>query len=572
MKSIHSDKRFFLFTALILFILSGIAMSYNIHSINRKVNRRLEDALKLAEITLPQAVWQLNGEYLDNFINALFLEERIVYVGIDVLPVQKNPVRRTRTPFEQKPLSFFKESSQFIVGTRNLFYEGEKSGTIDIAVSRKGLYRELLLNTLSAVALMGSVMIVIGFYYIRLKHSERKYRELYDNAIEAVFQTTPEGRIVSANPSMVRILGFDSLQELISAVTDIGEQIYVNHAHRREFVRLMEENNSVSGFETRFFRKDRKMIWVSVSARTVQDKNGKILRYHGMFADITGSKEKEKAEREREIAEALNLKLTASIRYASVIQNALLPTLEDIKTCLPDSFLIWMPKDIVGGDMIFFSDYSSQTGTRTHDRCSDFLIAVIDCTGHGVPGALLSMLAYSELRRISDAGCREPAEILSRLNLSVKTLLKQHAKEAVQDEGMDAAVCFISRSEGTLIFAGAKLPLIYVRENGLNLIKGDKYSIGYKRSDTGFEFTGHTVRIEENMSVYMASDGFHSQLGGEKKIQFGKKRFRNLLKENAAGPFKEQREVILEAFHSYRGEHEAVDDVTVIGFGFGRNV
>lgn len=286
--------------------------------------------------------------------------------------------------------------------------------------------------------------------------------------------------------------------------------------------------------------------------------------------------------------EEINEKIMASIRYAKVIQTSLLPNLDGSNIYLPDSFVIWMPKDVVGGD-IFFKDLFTDP-----DSCSGFIFAVIDCTGHGVPGAFMTMIASSGLRRIiKDEGCRDPAKILKQLNFIVKTSLQQDREDTLSDDGLDAAICFvelpadgdpakvkqrlaegdcqlISNCSLNLTFAGARLPLYYAHGDEINVIKGDRQSIGYKRSDLNFDYTNHTISVEKGMSFYLFSDGFVDQLGGEKKRKrrFGTRRFRNLLKENNRKPFAEQREILLQAFNEHKGDHERQDDVTVLGFGF----
>jgi DNA-binding response OmpR family regulator len=279
--------------------------------------------------------------------------------------------------------------------------------------------------------------------------------------------------------------------------------------------------------------------------------------------------------------------ITDSIQYAEMIQRSLLPNPEEVKNFLPESFFLWMPKDIVGGD-IYFADH----------RCYDagFVIAVIDCTGHGVPGAFMTMIASSALRRIiTDEGCRDPAVILKQLNFTVKKTLHQDKKYAVSDDGMDAAVCVI-RGQGSevrgqggcekdnndkdtasekprLIFAGAKLPLFCVFNEKVTVIRGDKQSIGYKKSDLDFNFTNHTVNIEKGMSFYMATDGFEDQMGENnprqsrfKYSRFSRERLENLFGEISKLSFERQRETLIEVFETYKGEAERQDDVTVVGF------
>ncbi|MCP4110367.1 MAG: SpoIIE family protein phosphatase [Desulfobacteraceae bacterium] len=264
----------------------------------------------------------------------------------------------------------------------------------------------------------------------------------------------------------------------------------------------------------------------------------------------------EKAEKERKAAETANMKIMDSIRYAKNIQGSMLPDMDEVKTYMPDSFFIWMPRDIVGGD-IFYTD-SFEDG---------LIVAVIDCTGHGVPGAFMTMIASSFIRRVTRTfGCHDPAEILKQMNSIIKTSLQQDTEHALSDDGMDAGICYIRPEHKTLTFAGARLPLFYVHNRKETVIKGDRQSIGYRRSDVNFDFTNHTIHIEKGMRFYMTTDGFTDQLGRENSACFGKKRLKNLLKEIADKPFEKQENMLIRAFEEYRGENERTDDVTVVGF------
>ncbi len=278
-------------------------------------------------------------------------------------------------------------------------------------------------------------------------------------------------------------------------------------------------------------------------------------------------KSKKKAEKERETAETANKKIMDSIRYAQMIQSSLLPNPENIRNLFTESFFIWMPRDIVGGDFIF-TDYLSPLDPRGEEQKEGFILSVIDCTGHGVPGAFMTMIAAFGLRKIiRDEGWQDPAKILARLSFLVKTTLQQDTEYALSDDGLDAALCFVNPSEGTLTFAGAKLPLVYIHHDELMFVKGDRQSIGYRKSDLNFKFTNHTVNICEGMSFYLFSDGFVDQLGEKDDRRFGNQRFKNLIMENAGKPFDVQRELLLDAFNEHKGDNERQDDVTVLGFG-----
>jgi PAS domain S-box-containing protein len=394
----------------------------------------------------------------------------------------------------------------------------------------------------------------------QLMESEEEYRSIFENAIEGIFQSSVTGRFISVNSAFAKTMGYDSPEQLIENITDIKSQLYVIPEKRDEFIRLIKENRIVTGFECEQYRKDKTTIWVSINARPVCDDEGNILFIQGFVEDISVRREKEKAEREREIAEAANKKIMESIHYAKMIQRSLLANSDEIKTYLPDSFFIWEPRDIVGGDIFF-----------TEKLEDGFIVAVVDCTGHGVPGAFMTMIASSGLRKIiRDEGCHNPAEILKRLNHFVKKTLHQDTKYAVSDDGLDAGICFIeseSKTARRLVFAGAKLSLFCVHNGEVNVIRGDKQSIGYKRSDLNFNYHDYTVSIEKTMSFYMATDGFADQMGINRR-RFGSGQFRELLKVISSLPFEKQREMMIEAYEAHKGSRPRQDDVTVAGFGF----
>ncbi len=249
-------------------------------------------------------------------------------------------------------------------------------------------------------------------------------------------------------------------------------------------------------------------------------------------------------------------KIMDSISYSQRIQNSLLPNIDTSQKFLPQSFYLWKPRDVVSGDIYYAEAFDN-----------GFIIAVIDCTGHGVPGAFMTMMASSGLRRITiDEGCLNPAEILSRLNSIIKTSLHQDTEHATSDDGLDASICFVNTNEKTLTYAGARLPLVYIKNGKIIVVRGDRHSIGYKRSNLNFEFSNHQIDIEAEMVFYLYTDGIVDQLGGEKIMPFGKTRFHNLLLDNHNRSFEKQQNEIFEVFEKYMGENERQDDVTVVGF------
>jgi PAS domain S-box-containing protein len=383
------------------------------------------------------------------------------------------------------------------------------------------------------------------------KENEARLRQFLEAMPVGIKVLDASGKSYFINQRAQQILGKES------ALADVLYQAGTHQAYPSEkwpLVRALQgESSSIDDVEV---WQNNETLPLEVWGTPIFDDNKQVNYAIIAFADITERLKREQAEREREAAEAVNKMMTESIQYAKIIQSSLLPNFEQVKTYLPNSFFLWMPRDIVGGDMIYAQ--SVEDG---------LIIAIVDCTGHGVPGAFMTMVASTHMRRIiRDEGCYEPSDILKRLNFLVKTSLQQDSAHARSDDGLDAAICWIKPDKKTLNFAGAKLPLYYIHNDGLNVIAGDRQSLGYKRSNLDFEFSTHTVSIEPGMSFYMSTDGFLDQLGGPKRFPFGNKRFRQLLMENRHDAFEEQSAKMVRAFNEYKGEHDRQDDVTVVGF------
>jgi serine phosphatase RsbU (regulator of sigma subunit) len=239
-----------------------------------------------------------------------------------------------------------------------------------------------------------------------------------------------------------------------------------------------------------------------------------------------------------------------------MIQGSLLPDNDRLRAQLPNSLFIWVPKDIVGGDIYF-------TEVLEHG----YLIAIVDCTGHGVPGAFMTMIASSNLKKIvTDDGCHDPAEILKRLNQAVKSTLTTNSEHELFDVGMDAAVCLVKPQERVVEFAGAHLPLYCVENGEVTIIKGGRRSIGYKDSPADMSFTSVTVPMSDQSSFYLATDGFLDQTGGDDGLPFGNRRFGALLRSICKSSTSVQRQALLQTFNTHLGDKERLDDITVVGF------
>lgn len=298
-------------------------------------------------------------------------------------------------------------------------------------------------------------------------------------------------------------------------------------------------------------------IFMAYIAKIMQDQQKKIRNANTKLKSAHSELETtyDTLETVHEELESQNERMVESLRYAEMIQRSLLPGLDRLKAVSPESMFIWIPKDIVGGDI--FYTYSSPEGS---------VIALMDCTGHGVPGAFLTLIAYTEIRKIIlDQRCYEPAEILKRLNKAMKNVLHKHSAKKTND-GLDAAVIDVDHATCTIRYSGAQIPVYYVEDGVAIEIKGDRHSIGYVDSDVNYAFTMHTTTLKKGSCVYLKTDGYTDQLGGGKKLRFGTRRFKQMITDIHQSSFSVQRREILRSLSEYKNVNEQMDDITVIGF------
>ena len=248
--------------------------------------------------------------------------------------------------------------------------------------------------------------------------------------------------------------------------------------------------------------------------------------------------------------------ILSSLRYASLIQKSMLPNPEKTEDWFKDSFIIWQPREIVGGDFYYI------------DEVDDHLvIAVADCTGHGVPGALMTMLSSAELKRIvRGEKCLNPSDILNQLNIRIKMALQQDTSNALSDDGLDISLCVIPPDKKVMLFSGARLPLVYILDDELQLIKGDSQSIGYISTKKAKPFSSHLIPLTPYMNFYLYTDGITDQPAELSGKRFGTKKLKTFLNEYNNLPFSAQNDEFLKTIALHQGERPSVDDSTIIGF------
>jgi serine phosphatase RsbU (regulator of sigma subunit) len=270
-----------------------------------------------------------------------------------------------------------------------------------------------------------------------------------------------------------------------------------------------------------------------------------------VLEQIVKERTAEVVEKNEELA-MKNKDILDSILYASRIQGALLPP----ELPFDNTFVLFRPKDIVSGDFFWF----------IKERGFEWISAV-DCTGHGVPGAFMSIIGHNSLNKIvRELGIEEPAKILNQLDVEVIRTLNQYKTDNTIRDGMDIALIRFDPERRLLQFAGGCNPLYLIRNGELIETRANRYAIGM--SETEKDFTNNEIQIESGDSIYIFSDGYADQFGGPdgKKLKIGK--FKEYILKLQGHPMNEQKELLNKYFEDWVGNHEQVDDVTVIGRQF----
>jgi serine phosphatase RsbU (regulator of sigma subunit) len=284
------------------------------------------------------------------------------------------------------------------------------------------------------------------------------------------------------------------------------------------------------------------------------------------FLIFRNLKQKQKANKELEFAykqvedksnllETKNKEVTDSIKYAKRLQEAILPSADFIKKLFPESFVLYKPKDIVSGDFYWFEQLSGKK-----------MFAAVDCTGHGVPGAFMSIVGYNLLNQsVNEHRLTTPSLILNELNKGITKTLKQTFEESTVKDGMDIALCSYDEQTNMLEYAGAYNSLWHFRDNEVKEFAADKHPIGLFVGEELKQFQNHTIPVLRGDTVYIFTDGFADQFGGPKGKKFKYKKLQELLLSIQNKTLDEQHQILDSTFENWKGNLEQIDDILIIG-------
>jgi serine phosphatase RsbU (regulator of sigma subunit) len=321
--------------------------------------------------------------------------------------------------------------------------------------------------------------------------------------------------------------------------------------------------------EIDLLQKDKELASIKISEQQAHIETEKLTRKFTLVGSLLSAalvavlviSYRKKSKDNKKIARQ-NKNIQSSINYAKRIQEAMLPKVEQHPYLKENSFILFKPRDTVSGDFYWMSDI--KTG---NNATPDIGFAAVDCTGHGVPGAFMSMIGLNALNGLINQGISEPHQILSDLDKEIRTALRQETTG--NNDGMDVALCIYRPKIKILEFAGAKNPLVYIQNNELFQIKGDVHSIGGLRRTGEFSFKKHQITIDKPTVIYLFSDGYKHQFGGMNNKKYSARNLTKLLFEIHQLPMEEQKNILQTTIEAWKGDQEQTDDILVMGLKVG---
>jgi phosphoserine phosphatase RsbU/P len=339
-------------------------------------------------------------------------------------------------------------------------------------------------------------------------------------------------KVIPDYPDSIRMIltGFSDIEAIIQAINTGRVYRYITKPWSREELKI----NIDKGLETYYLREQNRNL-----IENLKEANQTL---------------EEKVIERTKMIEAQKSEITASIQYARRIQNALLPRDEDFERAFPSYFVLSKPKDIVSGDYYWLGVKDDK-----------IIISVADCTGHGVPGAFMSLLGVSFLNEIHNKSVTIRAnEILNQLRDHVIKSLHQTGKSNEARDGMEIAICVIDKVKNKLQFSGAFRPLYLIRKGEIHEMNGDNMPIGlYEEED--ISFTNKEMQFERGDQVYLFTDGYIDQMGGDIRKPFRSHNFKKLLLDIHNFPMSEQKEILEKNYNDWRGMNDQLDDILIVG-------
>ena len=375
--------------------------------------------------------------------------------------------------------------------------------------------------------------------------------EILEKINSLIVVVNHHGKVEYVSPSAKRILGFEPEQLMGEGWWNLTRTNEIERADIKALTfKQLKQNSLLESVPYERLLKtaaggDKWILW--------NTSKGPANTLVGIGHDITDRKKAEQLllEKHKEL-EQHNKDMVDSIQYASRIQEAILPDVQKIKNAFADAFVLYQPKDVVSGDYYFF-----------YQRNNKIFVAAVDCTGHGVPGALMSIIANGILKEvIVKKGIEDPSEILYALDEELFLALNKNGETT--NDGMDVALGVFDLDKNTIAYSGAFRPMLLVRDNRFIEFEGNLYPIGFY-GDVEKVFVSKEIELKKDDTFYFFTDGYCDQFGGEQKKKFNRNRFKELLLAAQSMEMEEQQSFLQYALLNWRQEEPQVDDVCIIG-------
>ncbi len=344
--------------------------------------------------------------------------------------------------------------------------------------------------------------------------------------------------------------------------------------HKQDSLNIIKLKAHEKELELQSLNKDRKLKELQIKELELESKYNETFKLGAIIilglvmglAGIFWYGKRQQSAAKKQIQKAHHA-ITESVNYATTIQSALLPESDRLQAYLKDHLVLYNPRDKVSGDFYWIYDTNKSVNEQNDYANTDtdkFMLAAVDCTGHGIPGAFTSMIGYNLLTNVVSKGTHSPEKVLAELNESLRNTLKQQTTN--NKESMDMTLCHIDQKNKILEFSGAKNSLIYIQDGELHQIKGDRYHVGGVQQKEDIQFKKHEISFEKPTTFYMFSDGYQDQFDetGEKKFMV--KRLKNLLLSVHSLPFEEQKSILNQELDKWKGNQKQTDDVLLMGF------
>lgn len=371
---------------------------------------------------------------------------------------------------------------------------------------------------------------------------------IFESSPACMSITTEERRYVKVNKRFVEIYGFEEAEVVGRNARELGILDPTEHERVSGMIR---EKGRIKNETIKCKSKDGRVIYAISSIEKLEINGQRYLV--SSFLDISPILQ------QQQLIEQQNKDLLESIRYAKLIQKAIFPTKEQLDAILAESFVLLKPKHIVSGDFYWIREH--------HDK---IFIAACDCTGHGVPGAFISIIGNNLLSKcITDYGQTNPADILNQLNNEFQNANQKIINSSYEiKDGMDIALCVIDKSKMTMEYAGAYNPIYQVKNGKLTKLETDKIPIHLFSKNTDKKFTSYQINIESGDSYYLFSDGYADQFGGEDRKKFNYRNFQELILSIQDLTMAQQREVFNKTIEEWKtkSDEEQTDDILIVGF------